>query len=200
MDSKNVIAAISLSAAVIILYSLFFQPDPEVLKKNLAEQKKIEQITDTPSLDKNENFTKLSREDALKENDRIQFENNSVIGSISLKGATIDDLTFKGYNIELNGSEKVILLNPRGIDQGYIIESGFVTSNKNIEVPDASTIWKIAGNKKLTNINPVKLSWSNSQGITFEKHITLDNQFIFTVKEKIINKSNKSYNFILMDK
>ena len=195
MDSKNVIAAISLSAAVIILYSLFFQPDPEVLKKNLAEQKKIEQITDTPSLDKNENFTKLSREDALKENDRIQFENNSVIGSISLKGATIDDLTFKGYNIELNGSEKVILLNPRGIDQGYIIESGFVTSNKNIEVPDASTIWKIAGNKKLTNINPVKLSWSNSQGITFEKHITLDNQFLFTVKEKIINKSNKSYNF-----
>ena len=28
MDTKNVIAAISLSAAVIILYSLFFQPDP----------------------------------------------------------------------------------------------------------------------------------------------------------------------------
>ncbi|MDB9825803.1 membrane protein insertase YidC [Candidatus Pelagibacter sp.] len=195
MDSKNVIAAISLSAAVIILYSLFFQPDPEVIKKNLAEQKKIEQITDTPSLDKNENFTKLSREDALKENDRIQFENNSVIGSISLKGATIDDLTFKEYNVELNGTEKVTLLNPRNIDQGYIIESGFVTSNKNIEVPDASTIWEIKGNKKLTNINPVKLSWSNSQGITFEKHITLDNQFLFTVKEKIINKSNKSYNF-----
>ena len=29
MDTKNVIAAISLSAAVIILYSLFFQPDPD---------------------------------------------------------------------------------------------------------------------------------------------------------------------------
>ena len=40
MDSKNVIAAISLSAAVIILYSLFFQPDPELAKKNLVEQKK----------------------------------------------------------------------------------------------------------------------------------------------------------------
>ena len=44
MDSKNVIAAISLSAAVIILYSLFFQPDPEVIKQNLAEQKKLSQI------------------------------------------------------------------------------------------------------------------------------------------------------------
>ena len=56
MDTKNVIAAISLSAAVIVLYSLFFQPDPETIKQNLAEQKKIENNTDTPSIDKNENF------------------------------------------------------------------------------------------------------------------------------------------------
>ena len=195
MESKNVIAAISLSAAVIILYSLFFQPDPEVIKQNLAEQKKIELKSDTPSLDKNENFTKLSRQDALKENDRIQFENNSVIGSISLKGATIDDLTFKEYNLELNGDEKVTLLSPRNVDDGYIIESGFVTNNKNIDVPDASTIWKVLGNKRLTNKSPVKLTWSNSQDITFEKHITLDDQFLFTIKEKIFNNSDKSYNF-----
>ena len=130
MDNKNVIAAISLSAAVIILYSLFFQPDPEVTKKNLVEQKKIETNTDTPSLDKNESFTKLSRQDALKENDRVQFENINIFGSISLKGAVIDDLTFKEYNLELNGNQKVTLLNPRNVDNGYIIESGFVTSNK----------------------------------------------------------------------
>ncbi|MDC0126491.1 membrane protein insertase YidC [Candidatus Pelagibacter sp.] len=195
MDTKNVIAAISLSAAVIILYSLFFQPDPTTIKQNLAEQKKIENNTDTPSLDKNENFTKLSRTDALKENDRIQFENGSIIGSISLKGAAIDDLTFKKYNLKLNGDEKVTLLSPRNVDDGYIIESGFVTSNKNIDVPDASTIWKISGNKKLTNNNPIKLTWSNSQDITFEKYISLDDQFLFTIKEKIINRSDKSYSF-----
>ena len=195
MDSKNVIAAISLSAAVIILYSLFFQPDPEVIKKNLEEQNKIETTTDTPSIDKNENFTKLSRQDALKENNRVKFENNNVVGSISLKGATIDDLTFKKYNIELYGKKKVTLLSPRNVDDGYIIESGFVTTNKNIDVPNASTIWEITGNKRLTNNNPIKLIWSNSQNIIFEKHISLDDQFLFTVKEKIINKSNKSYNF-----
>jgi len=195
MESKNVIAAISLSAAVIILYSLFFQPDPEVIKQNLADQKKIETNADTPSLDKNENFTKISRNDSLKENDRVKFENNSVVGSISLKGAAIDDLTFKEYAIELNGNDKVTLLNPRNVEDGYIIESGFVSTNKNIDIPDASTIWKILGNKKLTNDNPIKLTWSNSQGITFEKHISLDEQFLFTVKEKIINTSDKSYNF-----
>jgi len=195
MENKNVIAAISLSAAVIILYSLFFQPDPEIVKKNLAEQKKIESNTDTPSIDKNENFTKLLREDALKENERVQFENNNIVGSISLKGATIDDLTFKEYNLELNGSKKVTLLSPRNVDNGYLIESGFVTTNKNIDIPDSSTIWKVSGNKKLTNNNPIKLTWSNSQDLTFEKHISLDEQFLFKVKEKIINKSDKSYNF-----
>jgi len=195
MDTRNVIAAISLSAAVIILYSLFFQPDPATIKKNLAEQNKIENNEDTPSLDKNENFSKLSRADALKENDRIQFENGSVVGSISLKGAAIDDLTFKEYNVELNKNEKITLLSPRNVEDGYLIESGFVSTNKNIDIPDASTVWEVSGNKRLTNNNPVKLTWSNTQGITFEKHISLDDQFLFTVKEKIINSSDKSYNF-----
>ena len=195
MDTRNVIAAISLSAAVIILYSLFFQPDPATIKQNLAEQNKIENNEDTPSLDKNENFSKLSRADALKENDRIQFENGSVVGSISLKGAAIDDLTFKEYNIELNRNEKITLLSPRNVEDGYLIESGFVSTNKNIDIPDASTVWEVSGNNKLTNNNPVKLTWSNAQGITFEKNISLDDQFLFTVKEKIINSSDKSYNF-----
>ena len=195
MENKNVIAAISLSAAVIILYSLFFQPDPEVVKKNLAKQSNEVSNTDTPSLEKNENFIKLSREEALKENDRIKFENDNIIGSISLKGATIDDLTFKDYNVELNGNESVKLLNPRNVDDGYVIESGFVTNNKNIDIPNASTLWKISGNNILKVNNPIKLSWSNNQGITFEKHISLDDQFLFTIKEKIINKSDKSYNF-----
>ena len=195
MDTRNVIAAISLSAAVIILYSLFFQPDPSTIKQNLAEQNKIENNEDTPSLDKNENFAKLSRTEALKENDRIQFENGSVVGSISLKGAAIDDLTFKEYNVELNGSDKITLLSPRNVEDGYLIESGFVSTNKNIDIPDASTIWEVSGNKKLTNNSPVKLTWSNTQGISFEKHISLDDQFLFTVKEKIINRSDKSYNF-----
>jgi len=151
MDTRNVIAAISLSAAVIILYSLFFEPDPQLVKQNLAEQKKIENNTDTPSIDKNDNLTKLSRTDALKENDRIQFENDSVVGSISLKGAAIDDLTFKEYNIELNGTDQITLLNPRNVEDGYLIESGFVSTNKNIDIPDASTVWKVFGNKRLTN-------------------------------------------------
>ena len=200
MDNKNILFAISLSAAVIILWTLVFIPPPEEIKQNKINQEQVKQeqaqkSSDTPSLDQNENFTKLTRKEALTENERVPFENNSVVGSISLKGAAIDDLTFKEYNVELNSNEKVILLNPRNVEDGYFIESGFVTTNKNIDIPNSNTVWKVEGNKKLTNNSPIKLTWTNSQGITFEKHISLDDQFLFTVKQKIINSSDKTYNF-----
>ena len=168
MDSRNVIAAIALSTAVIVLYSLWFAPSPDEVKSNQIKKEQIQENSDTPSLDKNENFEKLSRQDALNENDRVKFENDNIKGSISLKGATIDDLTFKKYNVELGGNEKVTLLSPRNVENGYLIESGFVTTNKNIDVPDASTIWKVSENKKLSDDNSIKLTWSNSQDITFE--------------------------------
>ena len=67
MDSKNVIAAISLSAAVIILYSLFFGPTPKEIKENKIKQEQVQKSSDTPSLDQNDNFTKLTRKEALIE-------------------------------------------------------------------------------------------------------------------------------------
>ena len=54
----------------------------------------------------------ISREDAIKSSKRISFENNNVIGSISLKGALIDDITFKKYNETLGEEKKVTYLNP----------------------------------------------------------------------------------------
>ena len=192
MDSKNVIAAISLSSAVIVLYSLFFMPE-KVPIKNIDEKNKIEQSTDAPTLDQKETLIQISREDALKGNERVQFENQSIIGSISLKGATIDDLTFKGYNTSLDSDEKVTLLNPRNVEDGYLVESGFVTSDKNIDIPNSESIWSMIGNNKLTEQSPIKLSWTNEQGITFEKEISLDNKYLFTIKQSVINSTSKNY-------
>ncbi len=194
MDTKNVIAAISLSAAVIILYSLFFAPPP-ITKEQLAEKNKTEQNIDTPSLDQKENVTEISREEALGQSERVQFENQSVVGSISLKGAVIDDLTFKEYNVTLDSKEKVKLLAPRNTKDGYLIESGFITTDKNIDIPNSNTIWSVSRNNKLTNQSPVKLSWTNDQGITFEKEISLDDKFLFTIKQRIINSTNNEYDF-----
>ena len=74
MDSKNVIAAIALSSAVIVLYSLFFIPEQNPKNQNLIEKNKIEQNTDTPSLEQKETLVKISRDEALNESDRVEFE------------------------------------------------------------------------------------------------------------------------------
>ena len=195
MDSKNVIAAIALSSAVIVLYSLFFVPEQSTTKQNLAEKNKIEQNTDTPTLDEKETLVQISRDDALKESKRVQFENQSIIGTISLKGAVIDDLTFKDYKVSLENEEKITLLSPRNVEDGYFVESGFVTTDKNIDIPDSNSIWSLSGNNKLTNQSPVKLTWSNNQGIKFEKEISLDDKFLFTIKQKVINSTDQKYDF-----
>ena len=195
MDSKNVIAAIALSSAVIVLYSLFFVPEKPPRTDNIVKKDSIEKNTDAPSLEQTETLVKISREDALKENKRIQFENQSIVGSISLKGAAIDDLVFKNYNVSLESKEKVKLLSPRNIEDGYLIESGFVTTDKNIDVPNSETIWTQDGNSKLSEKSPIKLSWNNQQGLIFEKEIALDDKFLFTVKQRVINTTDKKYDF-----
>ena len=195
MDTKNVIAAISLSAAVIILYGLFFAPTPPDPKQIQVEKNTITETTDAPSLDKNEKFSKISREEAMAEEDRILFENDDIKGSISLTGGLIDDLTFKKYTETLNGKDNVVLLNPKKVKNGYYVETGWATNNKNIDIPNSKTIWKIEGNNKLSPNSPIKLSWTNDQNIKFEKNISIDNQYLFTVNQSIINNSGKTYNF-----
>ena len=195
METKNVIAAIALSSAVIVLYSLFFIPEKSTINENLAEKDKIEQNDDAPSLEKKETLVQISREDALEQSERVQFENEKIIGSISLKGASIDDLTFKDYNTTLESNKKIILLGPRNTESGYLIESGFVTSDKNIDIPNSDSIWSVIGNNKLTNKSPIKLSWTNNQGVKFEKEISLDEKYLFTINQSVINSTDKKYDF-----
>ena len=76
METKNIIAAISLSAAVIILYSLFFAPTPQERKQIQSEKNKTSQneSDDAPSLDQNNETVKISREEAMNEGKTILFE------------------------------------------------------------------------------------------------------------------------------
>ncbi len=197
MDTKNVIAAISLSAAVIILYSLFFAP-AVVDQKDIQNDKNItseNSTTDAPSLVQDEEIIKISRNEALKENDRILFENDKIKGSISLIGSSIDDLTFKNYTNTLNGDDNVVLLNPKQSNNGYYVETGWATTSKNIDLPNSKSLWNIEGNNKLTPNSPVKLSWTNNQNIKFIKEISLDKQYLFNINQTIINNSDKTYNF-----
>ena len=197
MDLKNTLAAISLSAAIIVLWGLFFAPDADQVKKAQLEKERSELVNneDAPKLIEKEEIKVITRDKAIDESPRIFFENENIIGSISLNGGVIDDLTFKKYTTTVEGDEKVILLNPKVMETGYYIDSGWAINNNEIEAPSSKTIWNVEGNNKLTPGSPIKLTWTNNNNITFEKIIKLDNKFLFNIEQKIINNSEKTYNF-----
>ena len=130
MDTKNIIAAISLSAAVIIIYGLFFAEPPKN-QEELLKEKDSDLIvnTEAPKIEEEVKINKISRGDAINSTSRVYFENENIKGSISLTGGVIDDFEFKNYNKTLNSEEKIRLLNPMSLNEGYSLNE-YCLSNK----------------------------------------------------------------------
>jgi len=196
MDLKNIIAAIALSAAVIVLYGLFFAPTQEQLDNlNTTNTKSdIAQNEDVPNIDQPIEVKTVTRDDAINSSERILFENEFIKGSISLTGGIIDDLELKTYNSTLGSEKKIQLLNPSSTFEGYNFTTGWATKSK-IEIPNSNTVWKVEGNNFLAPNNPIKIYYENSDKIRFEKTISIDNKYLFEIKQNLINKSNETFKF-----
>ena len=154
MDLKNIIAAITLSAAVIVLYGLFAPTQEQINNLNNKDEKNITQNTDAPTIDEKIEVKTITRNDALGKDNRVFFENAFIKGSISLLGGAIDDLELKDYNKTLDSKEKIQLLNPATTDIGYTFNTGWA-SKSDIETPNSKTIWKLDGSRKFTPGNPI---------------------------------------------
>ena len=198
MENRNVIIAVLLSTAILVGWSMFFENTEEAQKKRLELQGKTETQTniqrpETPQSTKATSAKTISRGDALKESDRVLIENNNLSGSISLRGALIDDIILKNYRETIDKNSKpIILLSPKKSDEGYFVESGWATAKSDIKVPDNNSVWQIKEGKKLTPNSPVTLEWNNREGIIFSKKIELDNKYLFKITETIKNDKNKA--------
>ena len=130
MDNKNVFVAIALSMAVLLFWGAFFETPRQVKEsQNIdsiqTDQNKVQNDL-TPNINQEKIVKKISRKDALTEVDRVIIENENVKGSISLKGAIFDDLSFKNHKKDLKSEENVVLLNPKDIEDGYYIELSLI--------------------------------------------------------------------------
>ena len=195
MDNiKNVIAAISLSLAVIVFYTLFFSPNQETNNSKNDKSKTQIESSETPTIEEKVEIKKVSRDEAMKDSARIFFENKFIKGSINLKGGEIDDFEFKYYNETLNSKDKIKLLNPMSTEEGYAIYTGW-TTNSGISLPDINSIWKVEGNNNLTPNNPIKITYKNDSGIKFERLISIDEKYLFNIKQTLVNNSSNNYKF-----
>ena len=117
MDNKNVFVAIALSMSVLLFWGAFFEkPKPQNNISTSEDVKKQEQKIDnniTPNIDQSLKVNLVSREDSIKKDKRVIIENNNIVGSISLKGGLIDDVSFKKHKQDLKDNKNVIFLNPK---------------------------------------------------------------------------------------
>ena len=196
MDSKNVLMAVILSTVIIVGWQVLVV-DPE-LKKTKTEVTKVEQTTSAnngkpsaPSINNKLPAPQklISRTDAVSSEQRVRLENEKLTGSISLNGALIDDVVLKTYKETLDkNSKQVVILNPKKMNTGYYLESGWASAN-NLKVPDNNSVWTLVKNKSLTPQTPIELEWDNKNGLIFNKKIEIDNQYLFKITESIKNNS-----------
>ena len=193
MDNKNVFVAIALSMSVLLFWGAFFETPKK--QTSIQNQEKISDVENeiTPSINQKIQKKSLSRQDALSESDRVLIKNKNVEGSISLKGGILDDLSFINYKKELNDDQRVVFLNPKEIEDGYFVETGWTSIKNEVKVPALDTQWKVKGNKLLSPGNPVVLEWNNNEGLIFKKIISLDEKFLFKINQEVQNNSSKNY-------
>ncbi len=199
MDTKNVLMAVVLSTIIIVGWQVFVV-DPE-LKKSKTEIVKTEQAKPNPSANSGQPSAPsltikaptpqkiVTRTEAISSVQRVKIENSKLIGSISLTGALIDDVTLKNYKEDIKKNSKLVeVLSPKKMNNGYYLESGWASAN-NIVVPDNNSVWKLVKNNALTPKTPIELEWNNQNGIIFTKKIEIDEQYLFKISDGIKNSS-----------
>ena len=204
MDTKNVLMAVILSTMIIVGWQVFVvDPDLKKEKATTTIQQKDSKQSNTasgkptaPSLSAKTKAPEktISRTDAINQEKRIILENGKLKGSISLKGALIDDITFKVYKETLDKNSKLVtFLHPKQIKDGYFLESGWASADST-KVPNNNSIWKVRNNNILTNKTPIELEWNNQNGLVFIKKIELDNQYLFKITESVQNNTKAPLN------
>ena len=196
MDSKNVLLAVILSTAVIVIWSVMFPP-PEIENTTSDDTTIVEKNESKPQAPKikiKDPDKKITRQDAIKQSDRINISNEKIFGTISLNGALIDDVTLKNYKETLNeDSKQVVILNPKKSENGYFLETGWATS-ENIKVPNHDSKWRVIGNNTLAPKQPVTIQWDNNEGLIFKKKLTIDDKYLIIVEDSVQNLSQKNIN------
>ncbi|HEY8581108.1 MAG TPA: membrane protein insertase YidC, partial [Beijerinckiaceae bacterium] len=79
--------------------------------------------------------------------------------------------------------------NPAGGPEAYFVESGFVAApGSNVAAPRPDTVWTAEGGQ-LTTASPITLTWDNGQGLIFRRVISVDDRYMFTIRNTVENKT-----------
>jgi len=209
-DQRNLVIAIAVSLAILLGFQFLYEmPRQEARQRQAAEQAEAAReaareaaesgLAQAPSVPGGvappravvPADPEAKRNAALEGSRRVPIDGARVSGSISLAGGRIDDLLLKDYNVTIEAdSPPVTLFSPPGAPSPYYANFGWV-GGEGVVVPDGSTVWQTNGSV-LTSTQPLLLTWDNGAGLRFERRIELDDDYMMTVTQRVVNNGDQA--------
>src|SRR5579863_1305861 len=209
-DNRNTILAVILSGLVLLGWQYFFNI-PQMEKQRAAQLAQSQmtkpapepgnepapQAGNAPSANAPANnqpgsVAAVSRDTAIAATPRVKIDTPRLSGSISLRGARIDDLSLVQFRETVDPtSPAIVLYSPSGTENPYYAEFGWVAaSGSAARIPDQNTIWQQESIGSLSPNHPVTLKYDNGEGLTFRRTIAIDDRYLFTIKDDVTNVGN----------
>ena len=196
MDQKRLFIAIAASIAILLGFQLLVSPH---LPHQAPPPRQQASSTGAPAatLTPREGSPgagavgapAVAQEAVPKEVPRLKIAGPRVQGSMSLVGARLDDLVLTDYKETLQPNSPLVrLLEPRSEAKPYYVQYGWsAPSGQSAKLPDNDTLWT-ASDPQLTAAHAVTLSWNNGEGLTFELALTVDDNYVFSVEQRVHNQ------------
>ena len=198
-NNRNFFITIALSIVILTAWQVLYM-NPRIEAQREAQQVEAErkaakqpEIADTdPSIPQpegaGENVPDAGVEDGGTSAARIRIDSPKLSGSINLAGARLDDIILKDYRVTVEpNSPNIKLLEPVNGGNGYFTEVGFTGAGNRTLYPGADTVWSVSGNETLTPTSPVNLTYDNGNGVVFNRRISVDQNYLFTIEDRVTN-------------
>jgi len=181
-NSRNTIIFVVIAAIMLMAYS-YFVMQPQAERRKAAQQAAAEQTATAPTAGAPSSapgavvYTTDRTVALARGGARVPIKTGTVTGSLSLRGARIDDLFLTDYQETIEpGSPAVELFRPEGMRHAYHAQFGWNGPNVPGGVPGPQTPWRLTEGATLTPTTPVTLTWDNGAGLRFTRKTAIHNQ------------------------
>jgi YidC/Oxa1 family membrane protein insertase len=187
-SSRNTIIFLVCALVLFVLYNQFVlgpqQKAAEAARKLHPPAAAAQVAPGAPALNAPPVVTRAA---ALAASPRVPLSNPELKGSISLRGARLDNLFLTRYpQTTANNSPPVEMLRPEGTRFPWFVDYGWVGQNVP-GLPGPTTVWTLTQGSALAPGQPVVLTYTNGQGLTFNRKIEVDDHYMFTLTDTVAN-------------
>ena len=191
MDQKRLLAAIALSVGILLIFDVYSRMNaPPAPPPAVTQQQGAPAAVPAPALPATPGAgpTAVTAAPPAVAAATVALANGRVEGRISARGLMLDQLVLKDYRETVERDSPLVrLLAPRGIPEGYFAQWGWTAADGRTAVPGNDTDWTVTGGP-LSASTPVTFTWDNGQGQVFEAQVSLDDNYMFQVRQRVTNR------------